>query len=114
MMHLSEVPYVEHLLLGTGDTLAATLDKDLVRLERLACPTLAISGRLSREGDLDTVLLLETDDILATLVDKRRVVLVGNLEDLRGLIGKTLSLSQNTTLGFLHVLLAADDLDLGL
>lgn len=72
--------------LGISNTLFATFDEDLIRLEWLTGPAFGISI-LTREGDLDGVFLLQTNSILATLANEGGMVFVGNLEDLRSLVG---------------------------
>ena len=125
--------YVEQLRLGARDALAAALDEDLVGLEVLASPALAVISRLARESDLDGVLLLQPQDVLALLANETGVILTRDLEHLGRLVrlGRTISnarstptsttvthqpldLSQDPPLGLLDVLLAPDDGDLGL
>ena len=60
---LTTYTYIEKLRLGLGDTLATTLDEDLIGLELLTRLITALI--VTREGNLDRVLLLQTDSILA-------------------------------------------------
>ncbi|KAL7281696.1 LOW QUALITY PROTEIN: hypothetical protein ACG7TL_005014 [Trametes sanguinea] len=99
------------LLLRLRNALAPTLDKHLISLELLASLALAIRVRLTRERDLDPVLLLQTGDVLAVLANKRRMVLVRDFQDLRRLVGEPLRVRLDAPLRLLHVLLAPDDLD---
>jgi len=78
--------YVEQLRLGTSNTFLSTFHENFVRLELFPGFSFAVLGGLTRESDLDRVLLFETNSILATLADKRGMVLRRNLEDLRGFI----------------------------
>lgn len=57
---------------GTSDTLLSSLDEDLIRFQRLTASTLGILRviRITRESDLDGILLFETNDILATLCNE--------------------------------------------
>lgn len=77
--------YLEQLRLGTRDTLLRSPYVYLVRLEGFARFNLTVLA--SREGNLDIILLLQSDNVFATLADQRRVVLVSNLEHLSGLFG---------------------------
>lgn len=77
--------YLEQLRLGTRDTLLRSPYVDLVRLEGFARFNLTVLA--SREGNLDIILLLQSDNVFATLADQRRMVLVSNLEHLSGLFG---------------------------
>jgi hypothetical protein len=79
--------YLHKLRLGTCDTLLATFDKNFVRFELFTCPALAILRRLARERDFDTVLFLQPNGVFTILADERGVVLVGNLENFKCLVG---------------------------
>ena len=60
---------VEKLRFRAGNTLFPTLDEHLVWLEIFARPTLRPFGYRTWERDLDIVLILEPDNILATVAD---------------------------------------------
>jgi len=75
------------LRLGTRDTFLATLDQDFVRLQLLSRFAFTIFRRPTRERDFDRIFLLEAGSVFAALTNEGRVVLAGNLENLRGFIG---------------------------
>ena len=66
---LFEFCCVEKLRFRAGNTLFPTLDEHLVWLEIFARPTLRPFGYRTWERDLDIVLILEPDNILATVAD---------------------------------------------
>ena len=65
----------------------STLDEDFVGLKLFASFAFAVLGILTREGDLNSVLLLKSNCIFSALANERRVVLAGDLEDFRSFIG---------------------------
>lgn len=69
-----------------GNTLLATLDDDFVGLGNDVLATVTRFDTVTREGDLDVVLVLETDNVLATSTNERRVELARDLQDLGSLI----------------------------
>ena len=103
---------IKELGFGTGHTLPATLHKNLVRFKLLPSPRLAVL--LAREDDFDAILLLETNDVLATLTNQPGVILVRDLQDLLCLIREPVDLGENPLLGLLNVLLTSRDLDVRL
>ena len=65
-------------------TLLRTLDLDFIRFEVLS--GLGVTILTTREGDLDSVLILQSDSVFALFTDERGVVLSRNLQDLRSFI----------------------------
>lgn len=119
--------HIDQLCLSLGDTLLGTPDNDLVRLGDVP-PAFTRFRVVTRENYLNVILILETDDVFATLTNERRVVLTRYLQDLSGFIGlgsedfsvgplenyqsthEFISLRNNATLGLLDILLATGDL----
>jgi hypothetical protein len=73
--------HLQKLSLGTGNALLTTSDDDLVRL---LVGSLSVS---SREGDLDAVLLLESNGVLSGRTNEARVVSLGDDDRDGGLVG---------------------------
>lgn len=79
--------YLKQLGLGACHALLTTLHQDFVRLELLPRFSFTTLRGLTREGDLDRVLLLQTNSILPTLTNEGRMELGWNFEDFRSFIG---------------------------
>lgn len=77
---------VQEFSLSTSNPLLASFNQDLVRLELLTSPTLAIS-RMTGERDLDGVFLFQPDGVFTALTDKGGVIFAGDFEVFRGLVG---------------------------
>ncbi|TEB17655.1 hypothetical protein FA13DRAFT_701362 [Coprinellus micaceus] len=77
---------VEQLGLGTGNALPATADEHFIRLELFTSLLLTTIASMAWEGDLDTVLVLQPNRVLALLADERGVVLSRDFQDLGGLV----------------------------
>jgi hypothetical protein len=69
-----------------SNALLATLDEHFVRFELFPRFSLSVLSRLTRECDLDGILLFEPYRVFTILTDERRMILARDLKDFRGFI----------------------------
>jgi hypothetical protein len=78
--------YIHQFRFRTSNALLATLDEHFVGFELFPCLSFSILSRLTRERDLDGILLFQPDRVFTVLTDERRMILARNLKDFRGFI----------------------------
>ena len=95
MRPLYAYTHIEQLLLRISDTPLPALDDDLISLGSVLVLRVLRVVVVAREGDLDVVVLLKPNDVLPTLPNERGVVLLGDLQNLRRLVGLIHPLNQS-------------------
>ena len=99
---------LEQFRLGRRDTLAATSYGNLVGFR--AVFRLFTILVVSREGQLNAVLLFETDSVFASGTDESGLNGARDLDDLRGLVLELLDLGIESVLGLLDGFFSANNL----
>lgn len=77
--------HIKDLILSLSNTLSAATNDDFVLLRNIPAPVGTVVT-VAREGNLDVILVFETNNVLATLANQRRVVLARNLQDFHCLV----------------------------